>query len=355
MVESMVAERKTAGRWRAMCIQMPSRTARGASSRREAWGIIAANLHSATRMIKQAMDADPPPALVVLPEFAFQGPPKGESVTEWLDKACYPVPGPITEPLQELARSLGLYIGGNQFESDPEWTDRFFNTSFLIDPDGRVVLRYRRIHTAQWVSPHDFLDDYLARYGMEGLWPVVETSLGRVAMLACGEIMVPEASRMLMLRGAEILVHPTNEPVSEAEGAGKVSAAAANMMYVVSANVAGPIGFSDGDPPVTGGWSRIVDFRGATLSLEDSPTETVGVSAILDTAALRATRSENSMANGLLRIRIDSFRDMYRDVVLYPANSFLDSPMKHWQDTSVPAAQSLQNLGALGVIAPVSD
>lgn len=217
-------------------------------------------------------------------------------------------------------------------------------------PDGEVVLRYRRIHTAQWVSPHDFLEDYLARYGVEGLWPVVDTSLGRVAMLACGEIMVPEASRLLMLRGAEILVHPTNEPVSEAEGVGKVGAAAANMMYVVSANVAGPIGFSGGDPPITGGSSRIVDFRGNTLSLEDTPTETVGVSAMLDTGALRAARAENSMANALLRIRVESFSDMFRGVVLYPANSFLDSPMEHWRDTSVPAGRSLRNLDALGVV-----
>ncbi len=336
--------------WRATCIQMRSRTARQAASRREAREIIDGNLSRAINMIKRAMEADPVPALVVLPEFAFQGPPKGESVAEWLDKACHPVPGPITEPLQALARTLGLHIGGNQFEADPEWPDRFFNTSFLIDPDGEVVLRYRRIHTAQWVSPHDFLDDYLDRYGVEGLWPVVDTSLGRVAMLACGEIMVPEAPRRLLLSGAEILVHPTNEPVSEAEGAAKVSAAAANMMYVVSANVAGPIGFSDGDPPVTGGSSRIVDFRGNTIALEDSPVETAGVSAMLDTASLRAARSKDSMANALLRIRVETFGDMFRDVALYPANSFLDSPMKHWRDTSVPARGSLRNLESLGVI-----
>ena len=345
------------GQWRATCIQMPSEIARKVSTRAEAWEIVQRNLDCARRMINEAMLEDPPPALLVLPEFAFQGPPKGEPVADWIEKACYPVPGPITEPLAELARSFGVHIGGNQFEADLEWRDRFFNTSFFIDPSGEVVLRYRRIHTAQWVSPHDFLDDYIARYGVEGLWPVVDTSLGRVAMLACGEIMVPEASRMLMLRGAEILVHPTNEPISEAEEAAKVTAAAANMMYVVSANVAGPIGFSDdGVPdPVTGGSSRIVDFRGNTVSLDTSPNETVGVSAMLDTAALRTARSENSMANGLLRIRVESFAEMFRDVVLYPANSFLDLPMKHWMDTSVPADQSLKNLEELGVISTGSE
>ena len=65
------------------------------------------------------------------------------------------MPGEITAPFQAKAAELGIYIGGNQFEADPEWPLRHFNTSWLIDPAGQVILRYRRIHTAQWVSPHD--------------------------------------------------------------------------------------------------------------------------------------------------------------------------------------------------------
>ena len=71
---------------------------------------------------------------------------------------------PITEPLQELARRRRIYIGGHQFESDPEWPGRYFNTCFLIDPEGTVILRYRRVNTAAFPSPHDFMDAYLARY-----------------------------------------------------------------------------------------------------------------------------------------------------------------------------------------------
>ena len=91
------------GQWRATCIQMPSENVRKVSTRAEGWEIIERNLDCAHRMINQAMLADPPPALLVLPEFAFQGPPKGEHVAEWIEKACHPVPGPITEPLAELA------------------------------------------------------------------------------------------------------------------------------------------------------------------------------------------------------------------------------------------------------------
>ncbi len=344
--------------WRATCIQMPSKIARNASNREEAWEIIEQNLISAKLLIEKAMEADPHPALLVLPEFSFQGPPRGESVEQWINKACYTVPGPITEPLQDLARQFGVFIGGNQFEFDPTWKSRYFNTSFIIDGAGEVILRYRRIHTAQWVSPHDFLDQYLEHYGFDGLWPVVDTDLGRMATLACGEIMVPEAARTLMLRGAEILVHPTNEPISEAEEAAKVVAAAANMMYVVSTNVAGPIGFSDGEPlnseeggpePILGGSSRIVDYMGNTLALETSPTTNVDVSSVLDIEALRSARSENSMSNSLLRIRYETFAKIYEGVSAYPANFFLDTPMLHWKDTTEAAERSLRNLKELGV------
>src|SRR5262249_918917 len=158
--------------------------------------------------------------------------------------------------------------GGNQFEADPEWPHRHFNTSWLIDPAGQVVLRYRRIHTAQWVSPHDLLDAYLDRYGVDGLFPGAAPKLRPIGMLASPEIAAPAPAPGRWPRGAGILRPPRNGPYSEAEEAAKVVSAAANMMYVVSANVAGPIGFSDGEPmnpkdPVTnaavqGGHSRIV-------------------------------------------------------------------------------------------------
>jgi predicted amidohydrolase len=349
--------------WRATCIQMPSRVARTASSRSEAWTIIKGNIERGLALIDRCFGSgQAAPQLVLLPEFAFQGPPRGESVDEWIEKACYPVPGEITAPFQAKAAELGIYIGGNQFEADPEWPHRHFNTSWLIDPGGEVILRYRRIHTAQWVSPHDLLDAYLDRYGLDGLFPVADTELGRIGMLACGEILVPESARVLMLRGAEVLLHPTNEPYSEAEEAAKVVTAAANMMYVVSANVAGPIGFSDGEPmnpkdpvtnaPVQGGHSRIVSFRGTTLALDDRPAESIAVSSVLDVEALRAARRDRTMQNQILRTRFEVFRPFYGDARFWPANEFLTEPMAHWSATERVAEVAVGNFIRLGVAVP---
>jgi predicted amidohydrolase len=268
--------------------------ARTAADRREAWAIISGNIERGLMLVDRSMAASSAAPARPAAGIRVPGPPRGESVDEWISKACYPVPGEITAPFQAKAAELGIYIGGNQFEADPEWPHRHFNTSWLIDPAGEVILRYRRIHTAQWVSPHDLLDAYLDRYGVDGLFPVADTELGRIGMLACGEILVPESARVLMLRGAEVLLHPTNEPYSEAEEAAKIVAAAAAMMYVVSANVAGPIGFSDGEPmndpvraPRAGRPPRIVSYKGETLTLDETPAESVAVSSVLDVDAAR--------------------------------------------------------------------
>lgn len=337
--------------WRATCIQMRSQVATHARSRAEAWETIARNLAHATALIDDVCRGEQRPALVLLPEFGFQGPPHHEGATDWIEKACYPVPGDISAPLQAKAREYGIYVGANQFEFDPEWPGRYFNSSYLIDPRGEVILRYRRINTAQWPSPHDFMDAYFARYGVAGTFPVVATELGNLAMLPCGELMVPEATRVLMMRGAEVLLHPTNEQVGPGQDAAKVLRAAENMMYLVSANVAGPIGFAQGETP-QGGRSRIVDFDGRDLAFEPGAEETTEVSAVLDVEALRAARRGLAMRNRLLRSRFEIYLPVYQDAVIYPANQFLDTPMPHWDATAPVAQVALENLVRRGIAVP---
>src|SRR6266511_1738919 len=198
--------------WRATCIQTRSKLAVKATDRTGAWATINENIARVIGLIEAATRRPNPANLVVLPEFSLQGPPHGLPAAEWIEKACCPVPGPITEPLQKLASERRIYIGAHQFESDPEWPGRYFNTSFLIDPTGAVILRYRRVNTAAFPSPHDFMDAYLARYSMAEIFPVADTELGRLALIPCGEINVPEVARVLMMQGAEVILHSTNSP-----------------------------------------------------------------------------------------------------------------------------------------------
>ncbi len=347
--------------WTATCIQMPTQIVSPCESTEAAAARIQHNLRTALELIDQAVEADPRPALIVLPEYAFTGQPdfvadtaagKAAPIREWLERACGTVPGPLTAPLQDAARRHGVYLGANQFEHDAGYGDRFFNTSSLISPDGQIVLRYRRVHTSLWTSPHDVLNQYLEAEGWEGLWPVVDTDLGRIGIIPCGEIMVPEVARTLALRGAEVVLHLTWEEPSVAQDAAKVLAGAANLMYVISCNVAASLNGdavdnapNNGD---VGSGTRILDYRGHTLA-ERNDHGTGFVSATIDVGAVRAARGSLSMANHLLRLRPETFAATYAATTIYPPDYFADRPALTYRDVDEPSAEARENLTKLGV------
>ncbi|MFT3907560.1 MAG: nitrilase-related carbon-nitrogen hydrolase [Steroidobacteraceae bacterium] len=318
--------------WRAASVQMHSNLAVTTPDRTAAWAVIDENLERCIALIESANRQADPPRLYVCPEFAFQGAPHDMPVQQWIDKACCPVPGPITAPLQSLARRHALYIAGNQFETSDEWPGRYFNTSFLIGPSGDIILRYRRITTAAFPSPHDFMDDYLRRTPRDSVFPVVDTELGRLSMIPCSEISVPEVARVMMMQGAEVILHPTNGKRSHAEDAAKIARCAENKMYLISANVAGPIGFSI-DRKELGGRSRIIDHTGALLAYHEEADESTAVQAMIDIRALRQDRGEDDGPSSLLRARWEMYRPYFNAACFYPANGFLRAPMQDVAET----------------------
>jgi predicted amidohydrolase len=336
--------------WRATCIQMRSNLAMRAPDRAGAWTVINENIANATGLIEAAVKSASRPKLVLMPEFALQGPPHDLPPAVWMERACCRVPGAITAPFQNLARERKIYIGGHQFDTDPEWPGRYFNTSFLIAPSGEVILRYRRVNTAAFPSPHDLMDAYVARYGFANVFPVVDTELGRLAMIPCGEINVPEVARVLMMQGAEVILHPTNSPRRPAQEAAKIVRAAENMVYIISANVAEGVGFS-ADGSELGGRSQILDHLGRSLAYEDGSGETVAVSAMIDVEALRAARRRDTgTANPLLRARWEMYRPFFNEASFYPPNSFLETPMTDPASIKPVLAASLRSMARAGVI-----
>jgi len=338
--------------WRATCVQITSNLAVLAPDPDAAWKIIQANIAGAVALIEAAMAGPDKPKLFVMPEFGLQGAPLEMPVADWIAQACCAVPGPITAPFQDLARKHGIFIGGNQFEAPPEWPGRYFNTCFLIDPKGDIVLRYRRINTAIFPSPHDFMNDYLAATAPSDVFPVVDTELGRIGMISCGEITVPEVARVMMMQGAEIILHPNNGPHTLASDAAKVSRATENLIYLVSANVAGPIGFSV-DRTEPGGRSRILDWRGNMLAYQEEAVESTSVTAMIDIEALRRARLTDSGPSSLLRSRFEMYRPFYQAASFYPANAFRKNLMTGLPATEIFIEQSRQKLLAAKILTNV--
>jgi deaminated glutathione amidase len=259
--------------------------------------------------------------LVVLPEYFLTGFPMGETMGEWKEKACIATGGPEYAALKQLAVDAGIFLSGNVYELDNHFPDLYFQTSFIIDPRGELVLQYRRLNSMFAPTPHDVLDKYIEVYGRESLFPAAKTEIGTLACIASEEILYPEIARCLAMEGAEIFLHSSSEvgsPMLTQKNIGKMARAIENMAYVVSANSAGIGGYAIPEGS-TDGHSQIVNYEGLKLC-EAGYGESMVASATIHMDALRHYRSRPGMNNFLSRQRFELFAETYGRTV-YPANS----------------------------------
>jgi N-carbamoylputrescine amidase len=118
------------------------------------------------------------------------------------------IPGPATEAFCELARQLGIVVVLNLYEREG---DRAFDSSPVIDADGRLLGVTRMLHIADMPSFHE--QGYYTP-GDRGV-PVYDTKAGRVGVAICYDRHYPEVMRSLGLQGAEVVVIPQAGAVSE--------------------------------------------------------------------------------------------------------------------------------------------
>jgi predicted amidohydrolase len=261
--------------------------------------------------------------LVVLPEYFLTSYPLGETLGGWADKAAIAPDGPEYEALGAIAQKHNVFLAGNAYETDPHFPGIYFQTSFCVAPAGDVVLRYRRLVSMFAPTPHDIWDRYLDIYGVDGVFPVARTEIGRLAAIASEEILYPEIARAHALRGAEVLLHSSSEvgsPRLTPKDIAKRARALENLCYVVSANTAGISGvdmpFASAD-----GLSKIVDYLG-DVRAEALPGESANAMAEIDLGALRRYRLRPGMGNMLSRQRLELFAAAYSGSV-YPPDTML--------------------------------
>ena len=292
--------------------------------------------------------------LVVLPEYFLSGFPMGESITGWAEKAAIDMDGEIYSALSSAAQNNSVYLSGNVYEKDKHFPDLYFQTSFILDPQGDIILRYRRLISMFAPTPHDVMDKYLDIYGPDSLFPVAKTPLGNLACVASEEILYPEISRALALRGAEIICHSSSEigsPQLTPKNIAKLARAYENHVFVISANSAG-IANIDIPEFSTDGGSKIIDFHAHILA-EAAAGESMVANADIDISALRHHRQRASMFNVLSRQRLELFRNTYSQTI-YPANTLLDEQKNclvpsrnHFLDTQRDVIAAMQKRGII--------
>ena len=120
-----------------------------------------------------------PVKLAVLPEYLFTSYPGRIGIAEFAERVGFAADGPEYAALGGVAQRLGLHLAGNAYESDRHFPGFYFQTSFIVAPSGEVVLRYRRLLSMFAPSPHDVWDAYLDRYGVDGVFPVARSAIGK--------------------------------------------------------------------------------------------------------------------------------------------------------------------------------
>ncbi len=192
--------------------------------------------------------------------------PQELATKEKLDLA-EPIPGPTTERFAARAAALGIVLVLNIFERDGE---RTYDTSPVIDADGRLLGKTRMVHITDYPCFHE--RGYYAP-GDQGA-PVYDTAYGKIGVAICYDRHYPEFMRALALGGAQLVVIPQAGGVDEwprelFEGEMQVTAFQ-NGFFTALCNRVGP------EPRLTfAGGSFICDPAGKVIARAGEGTEEI--------------------------------------------------------------------------------
>ena len=161
------------------------------------------NMARAEQMIREA--ASKQAQIVLLPEVFHELFFITDLNTGYFDRA-EPIPGPITEVMQRLARELEVVIVAPIYERVGRSV--YYNSAAIIDADGSLLGVYRKNHIPLNTI---FYEKLYFKPGNLG-YPVFDTRYGKVGVLICHDRHYPEGARALALNGAEILLIPSATP-----------------------------------------------------------------------------------------------------------------------------------------------
>jgi predicted amidohydrolase len=143
--------------------------------------------------------------LIVFPELANTGYIRERNKEFGRDyfKKAEKIPGPFTEALGEAAKKYGVYVISGFCELHPEIPGSVYNSAVMISPKGEIVGVHHKLHIPGEEN-HYFYPGTTVH--------VYKTQLGNIGMVVCYDAIFPEISRVLTLKGAEIICAPFNRP-----------------------------------------------------------------------------------------------------------------------------------------------
>lgn len=269
------------------------------------------------------------------------------------------LPGPESDRLAELAKRYNIHIIAQCKARWPEIiADRYFNTLFIIAPNGEIVHKAAKNHIwcrERSCTPHDVYDRWVEVFGdgIDAFYPVYKSDeIGNIGTICCSDGEYPEAVRALAFNGAEVVYRPSEAMPMVGSGSGKGGSwmiqnqghAEFNAVYMLCPNV-GPVYLHpqiEFPFNIGGGNSHIVDYRGEIMSYQPNNANSV-VCATIDIEALRQFRVMNLNSNWTKDLRTELFKHMY-DEPIHPKNLWLDKEPVHHEEADEIYRGNIQRL-----------
>lgn len=236
------------------------------------------NLDAMARQIENTLARFPWVEMVVFGELCSHG--TNPALAEAL-------PGPSEQRLCSLARKYNIWlVPGSLYELDG---NRIYNTSPVINPNGDVVVRHRKIYP---FLPYEQGIDAGTQHTVFDV-----PGIGRFGLSICYDMWFPETTRTMVWDGAEVIIHPslTNTIDRDLELSIARANAGMNQCYFVDINNAGDLGY---------GRSVVIGPEGDMIHEAGRDGEIIPV--VLDLERVRRTRRDGLLGLGQV---LKSFRD----------------------------------------------
>ncbi len=228
--------------------------------------------------------------LVVLPELFSSG-YLFSSREEAMEHSEAIPSGETTKALEKIAREKRAYIVGGILERGED--NKLYNSAVLIGPGGYAG-KYRKIHLSTLETGIFEKGSDLCLFDVGGY---------KIGILICFDLWFPEASRTLLLSGADLICCPSNFGGQWSISFAKIRALE-NLLYYVTCNRTG----SEAKNGITAdfcGESQILNYDGQALAHAGSNEEI----QIFDLTIKNKDEKDFVLA-----------KDIYRDMNLYQSN-----------------------------------
>lgn len=128
----------------------------------------------------------------------------------------------MLEKIKKAAAESSIFVVASLVEQEH---DKFYSSAYLVNDSGEVAATYRKVHLGEDERAWAVAGDNFV---------VADTPVGRIGLMIGNEVWLPEISRILTLRGAEVIAHPADWDRVEAATMAAVERTEENRTHLIS-------------------------------------------------------------------------------------------------------------------------